>query len=528
MTGPAAGGDGPGEGAPRALLGSWLRRGGLWIQLLAGSVAVVAVTFSALALLLWVFFSRHFAAGRLDTLVLRAAEVARLFAHRARAALPRTGSLVKATGGTLWVVGAHGAVLRRYPHGRGGLGSLGIWIRAGQRAAVLAGRPLAEIAPGHGGSGAMAVVGTPVGTAGRALLGARAIFWLAPVGGGALVRAVGARVALAAAAGLVLAGALFAWLAERVARPVRALEAAAVGIAAGRFDVEVPRSGPAEVRSLAVSLAEMARRLGEADRRRRDFLADVSHELRSPLTALRGALEALRGGVPSPAASARALDLALGETARLSRLLDDLLALARLNLGRFPLEPQPVDLWETVLRVALSLEPTAALRRVQLRFTGPGRPAWVNADPDRLRQVLWNLLHNAARHAPAGAEVTVAGELEGARVVVRIANPGPPIPAERVPLLFERFERGGGEGEPGTGLGLAIARALAEAHGATLDAVSPPAGGLVVTLSWPRLPSRRPPVAPRPPGTAEGSEDPGGAGAEAEGDAPRDAGGGGV
>lgn len=464
----------------------WLQPGGLWVYLVAGSVGIVATTFAALAVLLWAFFSRHFSTSRLDALLPRTTEIAHLLGRHAPAALLRIASLVRASGGHVWIVGGHGRVLRRYPHTRR-VGALAQWVRPAQVDLVLAGHPLAQVTAAHGTAAPpMAVVGVPVRTGSAPTLGARAVFWLAPVGGAAILRAVGTRVAVVAIAGLAVAGTLFSWLAARVTRPVRQLESAAHRIATGDFAVAVAETGPAEIRSLAASLRAMQARLGQVDRQRRDFLADVSHELRSPLTTLRGALEGMRSGEAVAAQSDRYLALALGETARLTRLLDDLLTMARIDAGSIPLHRAPVDIWETVLRIALSLEPVAALKGVTVRFDAPQEAARVDADPDRLSQVLWNLLHNAARHAPPESVVSVAMTLRPSAVAIDITNAGPPIPPDVLRRLFDRFEQGGSAADGSAGLGLAIARTLAAAHGARLTAESPRSGGLCVTLEWPR------------------------------------------
>ena len=474
-----------------------IRSGGLWVQLVVSSVLVVALTFAALAVLLAAFFARFLPAGRVDFLLPRADTIAHLLVRHAPAAVLRIGSLVRASGGHVWIVGGDGAVLHRFPK-IPPAAPLSHWVVQAEESVVLSGHELARIAPAAAGTSAMAVVGVPVLST-TADLGARAVFWVSPVGGIAELRAVGARVALVAAIGLVVAGLLFAWLAERVARPVRRLEAAARRIAGGTFDVEPVQNGPAEVRSLAGSLREMGRHLGEVDQQRRDFLADVAHELRTPLTALRGALEAMRSsGVALPAD--RHFELALGETSRLTRLVDDLLAMARIGSGRTDLHLTTVDLWESLLRIALSLEPVAARRGVTVRFGAQAPDARVAADPDRLSQVLWNLMDNAVRHAPPGSEVAVSIVAPREAVTLTIANPGPPLSAEALQHLFDRFERGSADGEGSSGLGLAIARALAEAHGATLVADSPSGGGLRIRLHWPRGHAHQPPgIGGRPP-----------------------------
>lgn len=461
------------------------RRLTLRAQLVLGSIGVVLVTFTALAVLLAVFFGHYFAAARVGALRTRAYRIARLLRQPTPRARVRIAALLRGEGGHVWIVTAAGVVTEQFGPRR--FGRYEAWVSAGDLAAVVAGRDLARIVhPGGTGPQEVAVVGVPLHAAARR----GAVLWVAAVGGGAILRAVAARVALVTALGLLLAAVLFAWLASRVARPIRRLEGAAGRIAAGHFDVPIEEAGPREVRSLARSLRGMGARLSDLDRSRRDFLADVSHELRSPLAALRGALEGIRAGTASRTDRGRYLAVAAGETARLGRLVDDLLALSRARSGRLDLHRRAVDLNEATLRVALSLEPVADARQVVFRFEVPEVPVSVDADPDRLSQVLWNLLDNAVRHTPAGAEVSVRvapGRLE-------VCNPGAVIPPEVAERLFERFERadpGGGGG--GTGLGLAIARTLVEAHGGRIEVRAPPEGGLFLRVRWPEAePGREP------------------------------------
>jgi two-component system sensor histidine kinase BaeS len=454
-------------------------------QLIIGSLGVIAVTFTGLGLLLAAFFGHYFAAGRASTLHAGGVAVARLLAQRPAVADPRITTLVEQTGGHVWLIGPDGRTLRQL--GAPGFGPYTEWLTPAELSDVLSGRSLNRFTSAQGPRPTpIAVVGVPV----RRIYGLPAsehgaLLWAAGIGGADVLQAVAARVALVAALGLILAAALFAWLSGRIVAPIRRLEQAAGHIAAGVFDVSLPDSGPSEVRSLARSLGEMAQRLRDLDASRRAFLADVSHELRSPLAALRGALAGAHAGGIGPEQRARALALASEETERLGRLVDDLLVLARSDAARLELRRQPVDLRELALRVGLSLEPVATARGVCFRFEADGAPAMVDADPDRLSQVLWNLLDNAARHTPAGAEAVVALAPDGPSVTLRVSNPGEPIGADTLARLFERFERGDGGTGGGTGLGLAIARTLVLAHGGAIAAESPPAGGLTVTLSWP-------------------------------------------
>jgi signal transduction histidine kinase len=478
----------------------------LWSQLVLGTVGIVCATSAAFALLLSLFFGHYFAAARLSVLSARARTVAALWRLPPRRAAPQIAALVRDTGGLCWVLGSSGETLAEFGPAR--LAAAAGPAAQAEEAELLGGRPVHLVVTESSAHERLAVVGVPVSGAN----GAAAVLWVAPVRGQDVLRAVAARLAVVAGAGLLLAAALSAWFAAHVVRPIRRLEVTAGQIAAGQFAVDVAEGGPAEVRSLARSLEHMASRLAALDRERRAFLADVSHELRTPLAAVRGALEGLRSGQAATfAPDLRYLETALHEARRMDRLIDDLLALARADAGRLELHRRPVDVAEEVARVALSLEPVASSRRVSFHFDLPEVPVPVDADPDRLSQVLWNLLDNAARHTPGGGRVTVALTSSAGCAVLRLQNPGPPWSPAETARLFERFERRDTEG--GAGLGLAIARTLTRAHGGDLEAQPLPEGGLAVTLRWPLAAAGAPgtgAVAPPAGGSGTGPPGPGG------------------
>ncbi len=471
----------------------------LWSQLVLGTVSVVIATSAAFAVLLALFFGHYFATARVNALTARARIVGSLWSHPPHRALPQIAALVRHTGGHCWVLNAEGGTIAQFGSSElaGGLALL----TSLQETTLLQGRPVHLVTTRVvGQAGRTAVVGVPLVQPARA--GGAAVVWAAPVRGRDILRAVAARLAIVAGSGLLLAVALAAWLASYLTRPIRRLEVAAGQIAAGRFVGEPGEEGPVEVRSLARSLGHMIARLADQDSQRRAFLADVSHELRTPLAAVRGALEGIRStaaGGDTP--SLQYLDTAIHETARMSRLVDDLLALARAEAGRLVLHRRAVDMAEETARVALSLEPVASRRRVGFRFDIPEVPVLVDADPDRLSQVLWNLLDNAARHTPGGCEASVRLTPGGGQAVLQLQNPGAVWSTQDAAALFERFERRDTEGS--AGLGLAISRTLARAHGGDLEAKPLPEGGLAVTLRWPRASARRP--AERPARAEEGA-----------------------
>jgi two-component system sensor histidine kinase BaeS len=213
----------------------------------------------------------------------------------------------------------------------------------------------------------------------------------------------------------------------------------------------------------------------EQDRLRRQLMADVAHELRTPLAILQGRVEGLLDGV-YPRDESHLTEL-LEETRHLSRLVEDLGTLAHAEAGALELRKETVDLGDLVRDVAASLPRPVAI------VIPPDLPA-VEADPVRIRQVLLNLLANALRHTPAEGAVAIEAEPRPREVLIRVRDNGSGIAPEDLPHVFERFQKGAGS--RGSGLGLAIARKLVLAHGGDIGIESTPGKGTVVTVSLPR------------------------------------------
>jgi two-component system sensor histidine kinase BaeS len=269
----------------------------------------------------------------------------------------------------------------------------------------------------------------------------------------------------------------------RVTRPVIALTSAAGDLAAGRRDTRVDLTGaPGELRSLADAFNEMADHLDREDQLRRNLLADVAHELRTPLTILQGNTEALLDGIdePAPAAIASLHD----EVMRLGRLVADLETLAAAEAAGLRLHTVPVDLAEIVRNTVDLLGPLAEEADITIDVVGD--PAPTNADPDRLQQIVVNLITNALKFTPPGGRVTIATTTELERAILRIADTGPGLRDDELPHLFERFWRGHGAAKaPGTGVGLAVVAELVAAHHGTLDATNRAEGGAEFTITLP-------------------------------------------
>jgi two-component system, OmpR family, sensor histidine kinase BaeS len=273
-------------------------------------------------------------------------------------------------------------------------------------------------------------------------------------------------VAVLASLGLAIA------LARMLARPLNEIGGAARRIADGDYAARVPRGGPEELASLADSFNQMAASLERQEQLRRDFIANAAHELRTPLTNLQGYLEALRDGViVADAATYESLHEEADRLVRLSRSLD---ALAEGDAGTSPPTSIELDL-AAAIRSAIDLA-GPAIERAGLRLESDlpaSLPA--RADPDRVAQVLANLLSNAVRYTTRGGLVTVRAERRPADILVSVTNTGDGIPADDLDRVFERFyrvEKSRDRARGGAGIGLAIVKQLVESSGGRVGAES--------------------------------------------------------
>jgi signal transduction histidine kinase len=268
----------------------------------------------------------------------------------------------------------------------------------------------------------------------------------------------------------------------RTVGPIDDLAQAAARIERGDYSVRVRERGTRPVRSLARAFNGMSARLEDQDKRRRTFLADVAHELRTPLSVIAGQLEGIEDGLYP--ADAEHLAPMQAQLRALDKLIDDLRTVALAEAGSLPLDRRPTDLGalidETVS--AYAGQPTTQAVRVTAEVE-PGLPM-VDVDAGRIRQVLSNLLSNAVRHVPASnGLVRVVARRERELVVVEVIDNGGGIPPGLLPTVFERFAKD--PSSPGSGLGLAIARDLVMAHGGTIEAISPPGQGTTIRFTLP-------------------------------------------
>jgi two-component system sensor histidine kinase BaeS len=291
--------------------------------------------------------------------------------------------------------------------------------------------------------------------------------------------------AIAGAAGLAALLALLAGLAvaRRITRPVATLIAVTRAMTAGdRAARAGPVRAPGELRELAAAFDQMAGTLDRQDQIRRDLVADLAHELRTPVAVLQAGHEALLDGVtePTPAELTSLRD----EVLRLARMIGDLQELAAADAAALHLARQPADLASLAAAAAASMARQFDAAGITVARQLGAAP--VLGDPRWLHQVITNLLSNALKFTPPGGHVTITTAQAGPDAVLRVADTGPGIPAEELPHVFDRFWRGRQAAQiAGTGIGLAVAAELARAHGGRLTAASQPGRGTTMTLTLP-------------------------------------------
>lgn len=336
------------------------------------------------------------------------------------------------------------------------------------------------------------VDGTPVVVVARTIdTGTRAFSLVVLLGresdlltGVALVRAF----LLALGAAVIVVAALAGLLARRLGARLARLHVAAGKVAAGDLTARVEDDGDDEVSHVADSFNEMAQKLEESAQRERDFLLNVGHDLRTPLTSISGYAETLADGAINPDELPRAAAALQRQSKRLSRLVEDLMLLSRLEAREFTLRTEPVDLGAHVGGVAEEFRSRAedAAVRLEVAIEPTGT---VEADPVRVSQVVTNLVENALRYAPEGGRVEVSVSAAPQEILLAVADNGPGIDPEDLPRVFERLyvaQRYRAVRPEGSGLGLSIVHELVAAMDGTIAVSSQPGQGTTVSVRLPR------------------------------------------
>ncbi len=455
----------------------------LWVRLLLAFVVVAAVAVGVVAVLVNRTTTRQFQIYVSQGKGLRAERLAPEFA----AYYARTGSW---EGVAEWMAGLPDGQLGGRGQGRGqgqgqgqGSGSSADWLLLADANGRVVADSQNELV-GERLSDADLAAGVPIEVEGRQvgtlLVAAERTVLESPET--EFLRQVNRSLLWAGLAAAVVALVLGLLLARQLTAPLRALTDAAHRLAEGDLPQVVVR-GQDEIGELGQAFNQMARSLARQETLRRNMMADIAHELRTPLTVIRGDLEALLDGVfePTPEALASLQE----ETLLLGRLVDDLRALALAEAGQLQLAWEPADLADLLQGVVDSFDLQAEAQGQSLILNLPPELPQVQADPQRVRQVVANLVSNALRHAPESGRVLVAAAPHPEGVQISVVDDGPGIASEDLPHVFDRFWRGGKPRIEGSGLGLAIARELVRAHGGRIWVESEPGQGTSFSFTLP-------------------------------------------
>jgi signal transduction histidine kinase len=262
---------------------------------------------------------------------------------------------------------------------------------------------------------------------------------------------------------------------ELVYRPLRKIIRATEQFAAGNYHYELNIESDDELGYLSASLKYMTSQIENAEEDQRKFIANVSHDFRSPLTSIRGFLEAMLDGTIPPERYDHYLRVVLGETERLTKLTQGLLTLNNLNSGGILLQRTDFDINAVIRSVAASFEQTCRSRNLQIRLLLMGKLLYVNADLEKIQQVLYNLVDNAVKFSRENTEITIETTEKGETIFVSVRDNGIGIPKDDQKLIWDRFYKtdlSRGKDKKGTGLGLSIVREIIRAHGENINLVS--------------------------------------------------------
>jgi signal transduction histidine kinase len=301
-----------------------------------------------------------------------------------------------------------------------------------------------------------------------------------------LYNEIGRYFVLGAALAVVMAVVLTLVISRRILSPVRALTTAAHRLGKGDLSQRVAIQDKGEIGELAVTFNSMAGNLERDRQLQRDMVADVAHELRSPLTNIRGYIEAIRDKIMQP--DEKTVGSIFDETMLLSRLIDDLQELSLAEAGELKLYREDEDVPDLVLQAVSAVQAKAARKELALTTDLPAHLPLVNVDFLRIKQVLLNLLENAIAHTPPGGAITAAAKENGGMVEISVTDTGEGIPAGELQNIFDRFHRvdkSRSRSTGGSGLGLTIAKSFVEAHGGKIDVRSEPGKGSRFTFTVP-------------------------------------------
>ena len=258
-------------------------------------------------------------------------------------------------------------------------------------------------------------------------------------------------------------------------RPLRDMASAARSFGDGNFSRRVPITGDDEIGQLAIAFNNMASSLATSESVRRNFIANVSHELKTPMTTIAGFIDGILDGTIPQEKQRYYLQIVSDEVKRLSRLVRTMLDLSRIDSGELHLRPARFDITQTIFSALLSFERPIEEKRLEIRGLEDAESLFVDGDPDMIHQVMYNLIENAVKFTNEGGYIQIGVIDCENRTVVRVRNSGPGIPADEVSLIFDRFyktDKSRSKDKTGMGLGLYIVRTIIRLHGGEITASS--------------------------------------------------------
>ncbi|MCX7780960.1 MAG: HAMP domain-containing histidine kinase [Negativicutes bacterium] len=278
-------------------------------------------------------------------------------------------------------------------------------------------------------------------------------------------------------------------IARNMTRPIENIIKSADDFAQGRLETRTTAVGPDEIGRLGQTFNSMAQSLAAIEQNRREFLANVSHELKTPVAAIQALAESLADGVVTdPAQQKRYINNIVAATGRIGRLIEDLTDLAKLEAGEINIHPDTLELRPFLENHLDSLSHLLSEKNLRITIHEKLKTPLVKADPYRLAQVITNLISNAARYAPPASEITLSLQSSGHFTIIKVTDQGPGIPAADLPFIFDRFyrvEKSRARTDGGTGLGLAISKKLMNAMGGGISAESVEGRGATFILTLP-------------------------------------------
>ena len=275
---------------------------------------------------------------------------------------------------------------------------------------------------------------------------------------------------------------------RRISQPVKEIEKAAISLAAGENAQDLPVNSQDEIGRLSGTFNYMKHKFLETEKMRKDFISNVSHDMRTPLTSINGFVEGMLDGLVKPEDNKKYLTIIQSETNRLMRLTSDILQLAKIQSGSIAVSKEKLNAWETVNSVIESVGSLSDEKRINFSLKCDDS-AFVMADRDKLKQILINIMGNAVQYSPDDGQISVNIEESDSKIRFAISDNGIGIPADDLPFIFEKFyrvDKSRQSAKGGTGLGLNIAKNLVELHGGSIWASSKPGKGTEIAFELPK------------------------------------------